>query len=170
MSWVMLPEGRVKVRMRRRKDGHILTQKERCLYCFENPSRPKHLVVALGNLTYLMLPQFEPIVPGHCVILPLQHESVTRAVDISVWEEIHNLKRCSLKMFALQGQNVIFMETACAWPSKACTSTCVETKSRWHFCERTLGYCRIFRMAQLYLTIKWLSFRIPTPCCCYSTW
>jgi hypothetical protein len=50
----------------------MLTQKERCLYCFENPSRPKHLVVAIGNFTYLMLPQFEPIVPGHCVILPLQ--------------------------------------------------------------------------------------------------
>jgi hypothetical protein len=51
---------------------HILTQKERCLYCFENPSRPKHLVVAVGNFTYLMLPQFEPVVPGHSLILPLQ--------------------------------------------------------------------------------------------------
>ncbi|XP_044361090.1 uncharacterized protein [Triticum aestivum] len=30
---------------------HILTQKERCMYCFGNPSRPNHLVVAVGNLT-----------------------------------------------------------------------------------------------------------------------
>lgn len=73
-----------------------------------------------------MLPQFEPIVPGHCVILPLQHESVTRAVDISVWEEIHNLKRCLLKMFALQGKDVIFMETACAWPSNGDTHSMIE--------------------------------------------
>jgi hypothetical protein len=57
---------------KRSTHGHILTQKERCLYCFENPSRPNHLVVAIGNFTYLMLPQFEPVVPGHCVILPLQ--------------------------------------------------------------------------------------------------
>lgn len=56
---------------------HILTQKERCLYCFENPSRPKHLVIAIGNFTYLMLPQFEPLVPGHCVILPLQVRQLT---------------------------------------------------------------------------------------------
>jgi len=57
---------------RRSTNRHMLTQKERCLYCFENPSRPKHLVVAIGNFTYLMLPQFEPVVPGHCIILPLQ--------------------------------------------------------------------------------------------------
>ncbi|CAM0876138.1 unnamed protein product [Alopecurus aequalis] len=57
---------------KRSSRGHILTQKERCSYCFENPSRPKHLVVAIGNFTYLMLPQFEPLVPGHCIILPLQ--------------------------------------------------------------------------------------------------
>jgi len=57
---------------RRITNRHMSTQKERCLYCFENPSRPKHLVVAIGNFTYLMLPQFEPVVPGHCIILPLQ--------------------------------------------------------------------------------------------------
>jgi hypothetical protein len=47
---------------------HILTQKKQCLYCFENPSRPKHLVVAIGNFTYVMLPQFETVVPGPEVI------------------------------------------------------------------------------------------------------
>jgi hypothetical protein len=57
---------------RKSTDRRMLTQKERCMYCFENPSRPKHLVVAIGNFSYLMLPQFEPVVPGHCIILPLQ--------------------------------------------------------------------------------------------------
>ncbi|KAL5205832.1 hypothetical protein ABZP36_034041 [Zizania latifolia] len=66
---------------KRRTQRHFLTQKERCFYCFENPSRPKHLVVAIGNFTYLMLPQYEPVVPGHCIILPLQHESARRTVD-----------------------------------------------------------------------------------------
>lgn len=28
-----------------------LTKKECFLYCFENPSRPKHMVVVVGNLT-----------------------------------------------------------------------------------------------------------------------
>jgi hypothetical protein len=40
---------------KRGRRGHILTQKKRCLYCFENPSMPKHLVVFIGNFTYLML-------------------------------------------------------------------------------------------------------------------
>ncbi|KAM0929674.1 hypothetical protein ACQ4PT_001683 [Festuca glaucescens] len=97
---------------KRSTHGHILTQKDRCLYCFENPSRPKHLVVAIGNFTYVMLPQFEPVVPGHCVILPLQHESATRAIDSNVWEEVRNFKKCLLKMFTQQCKDVIFMETA----------------------------------------------------------
>lgn len=50
----------------------ILTQQERCQFCFENPSRPKHLVVSIANFTYLMLPQWQPIVEGHCCILPMQ--------------------------------------------------------------------------------------------------
>lgn len=47
-------------------------QQERCIFCLENPRRPKHLVVAIGNFTYLMLPQHEPVVPGHCCILTVQ--------------------------------------------------------------------------------------------------
>ncbi|GJM93479.1 hypothetical protein PR202_ga10039 [Eleusine coracana subsp. coracana] len=98
---------------RKNKEGHqdkrgtnrpMLTQKERCLYCFENPSRPKHLVVAIGNFTYLMLPQFEPVVPGH-------HESGMRTVDQNVWVEIRNFKKCLLQMFGQQDKDVVFMET-----------------------------------------------------------
>lgn len=50
----------------------ILTQQERCQFCFENPRRPKHLVVAIANFTYLSLPVWRPIVPGHCCILTMQ--------------------------------------------------------------------------------------------------
>ena len=54
----------------------ILTQQERCLFCFENPNRPKHLLVAIANFTYLTLPQWQPVVPGHCCILPMQVLSI----------------------------------------------------------------------------------------------
>ncbi|KMT18469.1 hypothetical protein BVRB_2g026120 isoform A [Beta vulgaris subsp. vulgaris] len=89
----------------------ILTQQERCLFCFENPNRPKHLVVAIANFTYLMLPQFQPVAPGHCCILTLQHESATRMVDDNVWEEFRNFKKCLIMMFAKQDREVIFLET-----------------------------------------------------------
>ncbi|KAL6006844.1 hypothetical protein ACLOJK_032340 [Asimina triloba] len=54
----------------------FLTQQDRCQFCFENPSRPKHLVMSIANFTYLMLPQLQPIVPGHCYILPMQEKDV----------------------------------------------------------------------------------------------
>ncbi|KAI3786826.1 hypothetical protein L1987_40822 [Smallanthus sonchifolius] len=55
-----------------RFEKRILTQKERCNLCFENTKRQRHLVVAIANFTYLMLPPWQPVVPGHCCILPMQ--------------------------------------------------------------------------------------------------
>ncbi|XWS53860.1 hypothetical protein CRYUN_Cryun10bG0036500 [Craigia yunnanensis] len=89
----------------------ILTQQERCLFCFENPNRPKHLVAAIANFTYLMLPQWQPVVPGHCCISPMQHESATRTIDNNVWDEIRNFKKCLIMMFAKQDKEVVFLET-----------------------------------------------------------
>ncbi|XP_017976219.1 PREDICTED: CWF19-like protein 2 [Theobroma cacao] len=89
----------------------ILTQQERCLFCFDNPNRPKHLVVATANFTYLMLPQWQPIVPGHCCILPTQHESATRTIDNYVWDEIRNFKKCLIMTFGKQDKELVFLET-----------------------------------------------------------
>ncbi|KAL6970518.1 hypothetical protein U1Q18_030217 [Sarracenia purpurea var. burkii] len=89
----------------------ILTQQERCKFCFENPSRPRHLVVAIANFTYLSLPHWQSVVTGHCCILTLQHESATRAVDNNVWDEIRNFKKCLIMMFAKQEKDVVFLET-----------------------------------------------------------
>ncbi|KAK9099361.1 hypothetical protein Syun_026406 [Stephania yunnanensis] len=89
----------------------ILTQQERCHFCFENPSRPRHLVISIANFTYLMLPQRQPVVQGHCYIVPLQHESATRNVDDNVWEEIRNFKKCLIMMFRKQEKEVVFLET-----------------------------------------------------------
>ncbi|CAN6457214.1 unnamed protein product [Victoria cruziana] len=90
----------------------ILTQQERCQFCFENPSRPRHLIISIGNLSYLMLPPWKPLVEGHCCILPMQHESATRNVDDDVWNELRNFKKCLFRMFAEQEKDVIFLETA----------------------------------------------------------
>ncbi|KAJ6301042.1 hypothetical protein OIU77_015364 [Salix suchowensis] len=89
----------------------ILTQQERCHFCFENPNRPKHLVVSIANFTYLMLPQGQPIAPGHCCILPMQHDSASRNADNNVWEEIRNFKKCLIMMFSKQEKELVFLET-----------------------------------------------------------
>ncbi|KAI9088608.1 hypothetical protein K1719_029722 [Acacia pycnantha] len=98
----------------RKSDDHgkqILTQHERCLFCLDNPDRPMHLVISIANYTYLMLPKWKPVVPGHCCILPIQHESATRSVDEDVWIEVRNFKKCLIMMFAKQGKELIFLET-----------------------------------------------------------
>ncbi|XP_022946470.1 CWF19-like protein 2 isoform X1 [Cucurbita moschata] len=89
----------------------MATQEERCIFCFENPNRPKHLTVSIANCTYLMLPQWQPVVTGHCCILPISHESATRSVEKTVWEEIRNFKKCLIMMFAKQEKDVVFLET-----------------------------------------------------------
>lgn len=89
----------------------IVTQQERCQFCFENPTRPRHLVISIANFVYLMLPQWQPVVPGHCCILPMQHEASTRNVDNNVWDEIRNFKKCLIMMFAKQEKEVVFIET-----------------------------------------------------------
>lgn len=91
--------------------NRMMTQQERCKFCFENPNRPKHLVIAIANFSYLSLPHWQSIVPGHCCILTLQHESATRAVDNNVWDEIRNFKKCLIMMFAKQEMELVFLET-----------------------------------------------------------
>ncbi|KAK4750264.1 hypothetical protein SAY87_027713 [Trapa incisa] len=105
----------------------LMTQQERCLFCFENPNRPKHLVVSIANFTYLMLPQQQPVVPGHCCIVTAQHESSTRTVDNNVWDEIRNFKKCLIMLFAKQDKEVVFLETVMhlAQQRRHCLVECV---------------------------------------------
>lgn len=63
----------------------ILTQQERCFYCFENPNRPRHLVVSIANFTYLMLPMQKPVVPGHCCIVTMQVCFLCTLITISTF-------------------------------------------------------------------------------------
>ncbi|KAL3329009.1 hypothetical protein AABB24_036226 [Solanum stoloniferum] len=105
----------------------ILTQQERCQFCFENPTRPKHLVVAIANFTYLSLPVWRPIAQGHCCILTMQHESATRSLDDNVWEEFRNFKKCLIMMFAKQEKDLIFLETvmSLARQKRHCLVECI---------------------------------------------
>ncbi|KAL4179267.1 hypothetical protein AMTRI_Chr13g119230 [Amborella trichopoda] len=79
----------------------LVTQQERCHFCFENPNRPKHLVISIANFTYLMLPQWQPV-----------HEGLTRNLDDDAWNKIRNFKKCLVRMFAEQEKDVIFIGTA----------------------------------------------------------
>jgi hypothetical protein len=81
-----------------------------CFYCFENRKVPKHLVMALGEYTYLMLAE-RPILRDQCLIVPLQHEIACTMIEDNVWEEIRNFMSCLVKMWQSLGKGAIFMET-----------------------------------------------------------
>ncbi|CAM6087896.1 unnamed protein product [Calypogeia fissa] len=91
---------------------HLTIQQEQCQFCFENPRRPKHLVIAIANFVYLMLPPSPSLVPFHCYIVPMQHDGGTRNVDENVWQEVRNFKKCLVQMFGDQGKGVLFLETS----------------------------------------------------------
>ncbi|CAD7702729.1 unnamed protein product [Ostreobium quekettii] len=85
---------------------------EGCVYCLSCPRRPKHLMVAMGNCAYLRLPERGRLVPGHCMIVPMEHTPSCRRCEDDAWTELRNFKKALLQMFHAKDQEVLFMETA----------------------------------------------------------
>jgi hypothetical protein len=60
-----------------------------CPYCYgEDDSLPKAPMVALGTRVYLSCTLHEELVPGHCLIVPIQHHLTMLEGDDDVWDEI----------------------------------------------------------------------------------
>ena len=85
---------------------------DRCRICFASSLRPKHLLISVGNESYLSLPETGRLTPGHCCIAPAEHVACVRIADDNIYTEIRNFKKCLLLMFQSQGMDVIFVETA----------------------------------------------------------
>ena len=56
----------------------------RCWYCFKSPSIRKHLIIALGEHSLLMLPPKGSKMPGHCIIVPQDVRIVWPGVCVHV--------------------------------------------------------------------------------------
>ncbi len=84
----------------------------RCSYCSDSSEFRKHLVIALGEKVCLMLP-CEPLVEGHCLIVPMAHVASLTVADEEVWEEVVRFQRSLRRMFAGQQepQRCLFLET-----------------------------------------------------------
>ncbi|KAJ7855905.1 CwfJ C-terminus 1-domain-containing protein-like protein [Mycena olivaceomarginata] len=83
-----------------------------CQFCFgEDDSPPKCPVVAMGTRAYLACTTNEELVPGHCLIVPIQHHLNMLEADDEVWDEVRNFMKCLMRMFAEEDKGVIFYET-----------------------------------------------------------
>ncbi|KAI9595111.1 CwfJ C-terminus 1-domain-containing protein-like protein [Syncephalis fuscata] len=84
---------------------------EQCHYCFRDGRPPTAPLISLGHRAYLALPPTEPLVPGHCLIVPVQHQLSMLECEDDVWTEVRNFMKCLLHMFHAEGRGCIFMET-----------------------------------------------------------
>lgn len=60
-----------------------------CPFCYgEDDSLPKAAIVAMGSRAYLACTPNEELVPGHCLIVPIQHHLSMLEGDDDVWDEV----------------------------------------------------------------------------------
>jgi hypothetical protein len=89
---VLLCPWSLKIRAHRTNDlDYARTQKAlaSCQFCFgEDDSPPKAPVVAMGTRVYLSSTLNEELVPGHCLIVPIQHHLTMLEGDDDVWDEV----------------------------------------------------------------------------------
>lgn len=90
----------------------IMRTLDSCDKCFESEHMHRQLIVSMGTRVYLSIPWHEPLQLGHCMIVPIQHESCSTNLDEDIWEEIVNYQKALCRMFASRSQDVIFFETA----------------------------------------------------------
>ena len=89
------------------------TALDNCSMCFKDDGRipPQMAVVSMGNRVYLGLPLYKEFLPGHCMIVPVQHVTSTLELDDDAWDEIRNFMKCLIQMNAAQDKAMIFTET-----------------------------------------------------------
>jgi Protein similar to CwfJ C-terminus 1 len=86
-------------------------------------------MIALGTRVYLSCTLHEELVPGHCLIVPIQHHLTTLEGDDDVWDEIRvstslsklcrtvltiasqNFMKSLMRMYAEDEKGVVFYET-----------------------------------------------------------
>ncbi|KAL0481625.1 hypothetical protein AKO1_012454 [Acrasis kona] len=101
---------------------------EGCNMCFKGSAMKKHLVIALGNKTYLSIPSYGTLTPGHCLITTTEHHLSICDSDEDEILEIKKFKLSLLKMFAKQNKDVIFLETVTPYSikkQKHCLLECI---------------------------------------------
>lgn len=82
-----------------------------CSFCWQEDHPPRATVVSSGTRSYLALPDAEPLVPGHCLIVPMQHHLSMLEADEDTWEEVKNFMKCLIQMAAAQQRSFVFYET-----------------------------------------------------------
>ncbi|WVQ86961.1 hypothetical protein IAS59_000680 [Cryptococcus gattii] len=89
-----------------------------CPFCYQDDRPPQTAIVALGTRTYMCCTMYEELVPGHCLIVPLQHHLSMLEMEDDDWDEVRNFMKCLMRMHAQSNHGVIFFETITSFKSQ----------------------------------------------------
>ncbi|CAG9761763.1 unnamed protein product [Ceutorhynchus assimilis] len=90
----------------------ISSSLDNCSKCIQSTATLKNLIISMGEFVYLSLPSCEPLMEGHCLIIPIRHANSVTQLDENEWEEIKDFRRALCKLFASKDLIPIFFEIA----------------------------------------------------------
>jgi len=97
-----------------------------CPFSFQSPHFKKHLVAAIGEYAYLMLP-VHPIAPGHVRIVPLDSVPAMTAASEGLRAEVAKFQAALERLYGTEDepQSLVYMETVID-PDRLGWHTCIE--------------------------------------------
>jgi len=81
-----------------------------CWFCLANPQAEKHLVISVGEESYLALAK-GGLIETNILIVPMEHHPNSLALPNETFLEINKYKTALKKAFKGRGQDVVFYET-----------------------------------------------------------
>jgi len=80
-----------------------------CWFCLSSAEVEKHLIVSVGEHTYLAIAK-GALTGDHVMILPIGHHQCSVGLPEEVSEEVNKFKSCLRKMFKKHGKVAVFFE------------------------------------------------------------
>lgn len=92
-----------------RKKQKLVFDQSKCWFCLASPQVEKHLVISVGDYSYLALAK-GGVVDDHLLILPIEHFQSTLTLPDNALEEIGKFKEALMKYFKDNDKVPIFFE------------------------------------------------------------
>ncbi|XP_056630203.1 CWF19-like protein 1 homolog [Diorhabda sublineata] len=94
---------------KKHKKPRVEFDQSKCWFCLASPSVEKHLIICVGNSTYLALAK-GGMVEEHFLICPIEHHQSSLTLQADVLDELKKFKNSIRKFYNRVGKLAIFFE------------------------------------------------------------